>query len=132
MDAGLDAGLQASGLTQLSSVLHVPLAVGTAPEFFRHLGPLSDVIPIPVPLVQNVASVGDLFISAGLAFFLFATVMRAPDELEQSIVEARLGRVTGTRVAWPAVEIDEDGYAILPRPASRRPSRRRWRSSGRR
>ncbi len=40
--------------------------------------------------------------------------MREPAELEQAIVEARLGRVTGTRLARPAVEIDEDGYSILP------------------
>ena len=47
-------------------------------SFLAHLGPLADVIPIPAPAVQNVASVGDVLISLGLGFFLFATVVRTP------------------------------------------------------
>ncbi len=52
-------------------------------DFLLHLGPLGDVIPIPLPIVTNVASVGDLFLTAGLAFFLFATVVRTPEEQEE-------------------------------------------------
>ena len=37
-----------------------------------------DIIPIPVPFVRNVASIGDVFLAAGLGFFLFATVVRTP------------------------------------------------------
>src|SRR3954469_25411367 len=50
----------------------------TAPAFLLRLGFLGDIIPIPVPPVQNVASIGDIFLSAGLAFFLFATLLRRP------------------------------------------------------
>jgi MFS family permease len=96
----------ASGLTgPLSSVLHFQLQNGTSAEFFLRLGPLSDVIPLPIPPFQNVASIGDLFLTAGLAFFLFATLMRGPDELEAAITEARLGRYVGV-----------SGTAWLPRP----------------
>jgi len=42
-------------------------------QFLAQAGPLGDVIPIPIPFLRNVASVGDLFLAAGLAFFLFAT-----------------------------------------------------------
>ena len=83
----------------LSSVLHVELPTGTGAEFFLHLGPLSDLFPIPVWPVNNVASIGDLFLTAGLAFFLFATLMRAPAETQRAIDEAKTGRylgVTGT------------------------------------
>ena len=83
----------------LSSVLHVELQTGTGAEFFLHLGPLSDLFPIPVWPVNNVASIGDLFLTAGLAFFLFATLMRAPAATQQAIDEAKAGRylgVTGT------------------------------------
>jgi MFS family permease len=69
----------ASGITgPLTSVMHLPLRVDTAAEFLGHLGPLGDVVPIPIWPVNNVASIGDLFLSGGLAFFLFATVMRVP------------------------------------------------------
>ena len=42
-------------------------------DFLLHAGPLGDILPIPLPLIRNVASIGDLFLTAGLAFFLFAT-----------------------------------------------------------
>ena len=107
--------LQASGLpTHLESPLHILLAGGTASDFFRHLGPLADVIPIPFWPVQNVASVGDLFLSAGLAIFLFATLMRAPDEIQLALVEARLARIPLTRAPRPDIDLDENGFPILP------------------
>ena len=106
--------LQASGLPlQLDSPLHLLLAQGAVPEFLAHLGPLSDVIPIPVWPVQNVASVGDLFLSAGLAIFLFATLMRAPEEIQQALIDARLARIARTHVPWPWVGVGEDGYPVL-------------------
>ena len=51
-------------------------------DFFLHAGPLGDIIPIPLPVIQNVASIGDLFLTAGLAFFLFATVVRRPGDAD--------------------------------------------------
>jgi len=48
-------------------------------NFLLHAGPLADILPIPVPFVRNVASIGDLFLASGLAFFLFATVLRVHD-----------------------------------------------------
>ena len=87
---------EASGLPgPLSSVLHVPLDAGTGPEFFLHLGPLSDVIPIPFWPLNNVASIGDIFLTAGLAFFLFATLIRTPAETQRAIDEAKTGRYLG-------------------------------------
>lgn len=107
--------LQASGLpTQLDSPLHILLPNGTASEFFRHLGPLADVIPIPFWPVQNVASVGDIFLSAGLAIFLFATLLRAPEEIQQALIDARIARIPLTRVPRPGIDVDEDGFPISP------------------
>lgn len=91
----------------LSSVLHIQLPSGTSADFFLRLGPLSDVIPFPIPPFQNVASIGDLFLTMGLAFFLFATLMRAPEDLAAAITEARLGRYVGI-----------SGAARLPRPGT--------------
>jgi len=107
--------LQASGLpTHLDSPLHILLAGGTASDFFRHLGPLADVIPIPWWPVQNVASVGDLFLSAGLAIFLFATLLRAPEDIQLALIEARLARIPLTRAPRPDFEVDESGFPLQP------------------
>ncbi|MCJ7710262.1 MAG: DUF5317 domain-containing protein, partial [Chloroflexi bacterium] len=85
----------ASGLAgPLYSQLHFPIS-GTGAEFLVHLGPLADVVPFPIPPLQNVASVGDLFLTAGLAFFLFATLMRTPAETQAAIDEAKTGRYLG-------------------------------------
>ena len=78
----------------LSSALHIPIT-GTGAEFLLALGPLSDVIPIPIPPVQNVASVGDLFLTAGLTVFLFATLLRTPAETQAAVEEAKTGRYLG-------------------------------------
>lgn len=107
--------LQASGLpTHLDSPLHLILNPGTAADFFSRLGPLSDVVPIPVWPLQNVASVGDMFLSAGLAVFLFATLMRAPEEIQQALIDARIARIVGTHAPRPGIDVDADGFPIWP------------------
>ena len=95
----------ASGITEpLDSVTHIMLTQVNA-EFLLRLGPLSDVIPIPIWPLNNVASIGDIFLSAGLAFFLFATLLRSPVEAER---EER---------AEPAELIGTAGTARLRAPA---------------
>jgi MFS family permease len=107
--------LQASGLsTHFGSPLHVLLDPGTAAAFFSRLGPLGDVVPIPFWPVQNVASLGDLFLSAGLAIFLFATLVRSPEEIQQDLIDARIARIAGTRVPRPGIDVDADGFPIWP------------------
>ena len=74
-------------------------------DFLLHVGFLGDVIPVPLPLIQNVASIGDLFLTAGLAFFLFATVVRDPQELdenEEAAIRRRIASLSATRVGRPA------------------------------
>ncbi len=76
----LAAGFQPSDVTPF----HVLLPAGLTLDFFRHAGPIADILPIPLPLIQNVASIGDVFLTAGLAFFLFATVVRTQDEEDEA------------------------------------------------
>ena len=95
----------ASGLTRparLRAARHG--RADTGPDFLLRLGPLGDVIPIPLPPIQNVASLGDLFLTAGLGFFLFATLVRTPAETQAAIDDARAGRYLGL-----------SGVARLPR-----------------
>jgi MFS family permease len=105
----------ASGIEgPLSSVLHVAIPGGSGPEFFARLGLLGDVIPIPVWPVNNVASVGDLFLTGGLAFFLFATLMRAPASARTAIDEA--GSATATRSSGTGLAAGFGEAAALERP----------------
>jgi MFS family permease len=69
----------------LHSNFHRMLVGPVDASFFAHGGPLADIIPIPIPIVQSVASLGDLLLGAGLAFFIFAAVVRAPVLVSVSI-----------------------------------------------
>jgi len=85
------------GLDEVRSSFHVVLPAALDASFLIHAGPFADVIPIPLPVVRNVASVGDVFLSLGLAFFLFATVLHAPDELDDveiALIDQRLRGVS--------------------------------------
>ena len=98
---------EASGLTgPLGTVLHTPLPATLGSEFLLHLGPLGDLIPLPLPPFQNVASIGDLFLTAGLSFFLFSTLLSVPENARDAIDAAKAARSTGT------------GAARLPSPTS--------------
>ncbi len=59
-----------------STPLHILVGPPIDFEFIVRLQWLGDVIPIPFPIVRNVASVGDVFLAGGLAFFLFYVVTR--------------------------------------------------------
>ena len=86
------------GLDEIRSSFHVVLPAALDAAFLIHAGPFADVIPIPLPLVRNVASVGDVFLSSGLAFFLFATVLHAPEELDDADVALIDQRLRGVAI----------------------------------
>lgn len=92
--------LTAAGLTpaDVGSAFHKLVGVaasgGIPSDFLAAAGPLGDIIPVPIPFLRNVASIGDVFLAAGLAFFLFATTVREPAEAVEAGQEAlrrRLG-----------------------------------------
>ena len=75
-----DQALAAAGLTpaEIASPIHFVLSAEPLLDFLLHAGPLGDVIPVPLPLVPNVLSIGDVLLAAGLAFFVFASLQREP------------------------------------------------------
>ena len=90
------AGFTASDVT---SAIHEVVRGDLDAAFLLRLGPLGDVIPIPLPFIRNVASVGDVFLTAGLAFFLFAGTVRTRAEVDAAhlaIVHARLNGMVAT------------------------------------
>jgi MFS family permease len=72
------ASLAAAGMgtADLSVGFHVLLPAQPNLQFFLMAGPIADLIPIPIPLLTNVSSIGDAFIAAGLGWFIFATLVR--------------------------------------------------------
>jgi DHA3 family macrolide efflux protein-like MFS transporter len=83
--------LAAAGLdsTTVHSSFHALLTGPVDTGFFAHGGPLVDIIPIPIPIpmLQSVASVGDMLLGAGLAFFVFAAAVRSPALVPAQLVE---------------------------------------------
>ena len=102
----LDAAGFAS--TDVSSAIHIVVDGASAIDFLTRALFLGDVIPIPLPVVQNVASLGDVFLTVGLAFFLFAGVVRVPTVLEEAEYDAIRRRLVGLA-----------GSTRLPRPDAR-------------
>jgi DHA3 family macrolide efflux protein-like MFS transporter len=74
--------------------LHVVIPGIVSGDFLLRAGPLGDILPIPLPIVRNVASIGDVFMAGGLAFFLFATTVRTPSEIDEASREAIRRRLT--------------------------------------
>lgn len=82
--------------TEPLSAFHLTVAEGVGTEALLAALPLADIIPIPLPIVRNVASVGDLFLTAGLGFFLFAATVRTPAELDEAsatLIRRRLSSI---------------------------------------
>jgi MFS family permease len=91
--------LLAAGFTpdDVQSNFHILLPAGLDSAFLLRAGPLGDVIPIPLPIIQNVASIGDVFLAGGLAFFGFASVVRGEGDrtVEPAQPTTPTGRLTG-------------------------------------
>ena len=98
--------------TALHSNFHRMLQGPVDGAFFAHGGPLVDLIPIPIPMVQSVASIGDVLLGVGLAFFVFAAVVRAPVLVSISIPgpggQGTVARLTGP-LSHPYVRLATNG-----------------------
>ncbi len=69
--------LSAAGMTAADLIpqFHRLLPDPTGINILLQAAPLGDILPIPFPVLRNVASVGDVFLSVGLGWFVFATLM---------------------------------------------------------
>jgi MFS family permease len=70
--------LVAAGLTtvDLAPAFHQLLPPTLDAGFVGRLGFLGDILPVPLPVIRNVASVGDVVMAIGIGWFLFATALR--------------------------------------------------------
>jgi MFS family permease len=86
-------------------------------DFLLRAGPLGDILPIPIPVIRNVASIGDVFLSAGLGFFLFASVLRSRAEAveeDAQVAAAALSGLAGTAVLGRPVRATDLGRRVRP------------------
>lgn len=109
------AGLTPADVTRSFHVIVDP----NAQDFLGRLLILGDVIPVPISFIQNVYSLGDLFLGLGLAFFLFAGVVRVPtptEEQQDADLRRRLAadRASGYRPSGLAPGLEQS--ASLQRP----------------
>ena len=109
---------EAAGFPPGSSLgpFHIPLSGTDSAEFLLKAGPLGDILPIPIPFVRNVASIGDTFLALGLAFFLFSSTVRSPvevDEATRAAIRRRLTSITPWRVGtFPGTSVVATGRAM--------------------
>lgn len=119
-----EPSLRAAGLRpeDVTSPFYSVVQAELPADFILRAGPLIDLIPLPIPPFQGVASIGDLFLGAGLAFFAFAAVLRggaaevAGLELEPAPAEGRT-RVAGLAgIARPGRSISAvvEGHPVRP------------------
>ena len=80
--------VELAGLTlaDLSPTLHVLLPMEIGLEFLLAAGPLGDIIPIGIPLLANVVSIGDILLAAGIAWFLFSAIARGTSDPDAGVV----------------------------------------------
>ena len=75
-----DQALAIAGFTpaDVNTAIHQVVSTSSGADFLTKGLVLGDIIPIPAPFIRNVASLGDIFLTLGLSFFLFASVVRVP------------------------------------------------------
>jgi MFS family permease len=80
--------VEVAGLTtaDLSSTFHVALPEELGLEFLLAGGPLGDILPIVLPYLANVISLGDVLLAAGIAWFLFSAIARGSADPDSGVV----------------------------------------------
>jgi MFS family permease len=80
--------VEMAGLTMadLSPTFHVLLPEQLGLSFLAAGGPLGDIVPLAVPILTNVISIGDVLLAAGVGWFLFATIARGSADPDTGVV----------------------------------------------
>ncbi len=85
-------GIAGLSETDLSPVFHVPLPDELGVDFLLAAGPLGDILPITIPLLANVVSLGDVLLASGIAWFLFSAIARGSSDADTGVVSLWRGQ----------------------------------------
>lgn len=99
--------LEASGFTPAAVTgdgFHFILEARTAAEFVSKGGLLGDVIPIPLPIIRDVVSIGDVLLAVGI----FATIVFS---MTRAGAPLRRERFAAARIAAPSMSSMNAGVA---------------------
>jgi len=115
------ASIDAAGLdsSAMHSSFHKMITGPVDASFFAHGGPLVDVIPIPIPIIASVASIGDILLATGLGLFVFAALVRSPVVVVErwAVGPAETRRPGPGLVRAPAILVASSADAVAkPRP----------------
>jgi hypothetical protein len=107
--------IEVAGLTMadFSSSFHVALPETLGLDFLLMAGPIGDILPLPVPVLANVISTGDVLLAAGIAWFLFSSIAHGRPEADSGVVSMWRGR--------PARELREEQWEAAVRVGLDRP-----------
>ena len=80
--------VEMAGLTaaDLSPTFHTALPIELGLEFLLAGGPLGDILPIGIPYLTNVISLGDILLAAGIGWFLFSAIARGSADPDSGMV----------------------------------------------
>jgi DHA3 family macrolide efflux protein-like MFS transporter len=86
--------LQVAGLTtaDLSPTFHVALPETLGIRFLLDAGPLGDILPVTIPVLANVISVGDVLLATGIAWFLFSAIAKGSSDPDEGVVSLWRGQ----------------------------------------
>jgi len=109
------------GPEELNTSFHRPLPDELGLDFLLRAGPLGDTLPVPLPFLTNVSSVGDVFIGMGLGWFVFATLLRSQNVAEgaMTIGPGPSTEATAAAMDTPVVLGGSRGAGVrMPMPAA--------------
>jgi MFS family permease len=103
------------GLTEadLSPTFHVLLPEELGLEFLLAAGPLGDILPLAVPFLSNVISLGDLLLASGVAWFLFSAIARGSADPDSGVVSLWRTQPRAERTLLSATQIAIDRPVVL-------------------
>ena len=73
-------------MANFSPSFHVALPETLGLEFLLTAGPLGDILPLAVPFLRNVISIGDVLLAAGIAWFLFSSIAHGRSDADTGVV----------------------------------------------
>jgi MFS family permease len=109
-----DLALAAAGLTpaDIVSPIHRLAQADRAIDFFVQAVPLGDVVPVPLPVLRNVLSIGDVLLASGVGFFVFAGLLRQPAIAASGPGGAAAATAGALVVTGPLAGAGQDGGTV--------------------
>jgi MFS family permease len=107
--------VEVAGLTQsdLSPAFNVALPEELGLEFILRGGPVGDLLPIGIPIIANVISIGDVLLATGIAWFLFSAISKGTPDPDAGVVSLWRARPRSEDIETAAEQVGLDRPIVL-------------------